>query len=79
MLDVIVEIFMGFERIFFSPVSLIWVVIFFVYIAYKALADEKVRQSAKQTLSKSIAKPGESIGVLIFWGLMSLGWFFLLT
>ena len=73
------EIFMGFERIFFSPVSLIWVVIFFGYIAYKALADKEVRQSAKQTIVKSAAKPGESVGVLIFWGLMALGWFFLLT
>ena len=73
------EIFMGFERFFFSPVSLIWVVIFFGYIAYKALSDREVRQSAKQTISRSMAKPKESIGVMIFWGLMALGWFFLLT
>ena len=73
------EIFMGFERILFSPVSLIWVAIFIGYIAFKALSDKEVRQSAKQTVSNSIAKPGESMGVLIFWGLMALGWFFLLT
>jgi hypothetical protein len=73
------ELFMGFERILFSPVSLIWVVIFFGYIAFKALSDKEVRQSAKQTVSNSIAKPGESIGVLIFLGFMAIGWFFLLT
>jgi hypothetical protein len=74
-----VEIFMGFERIFFSPVSAVWVFIFLGYVAYKALSDKEVRQSAKQTVSNSVAKPGESMGVLIFWGLMALGWFFLLT
>ena len=73
------EIFMGFERIIFSPVSLIWVAIFIGYIAFKALSDEEARQSAKQTVSRSMAKPRESIGVLVFWGLMALGWFFLLT